>query len=198
MSPLSSQGAAEGTTCKPADKWWEQHGPEHGCRNQRDAQPLQSYQLEKKTCWTRMNAVFFLICLLNDHCHSKIAVTAVTGPPLETHGDSPKMNAETWQGSPTVRGWLDSCQYAHAVVMCPLLNVSFSSILPTCFLAQVCVCVIPCLSCLVNQVSRAENFPTLHVQKWSCTPKMTSTLTANPHFSWARDKPTSQIVCRLG
>jgi len=139
-----------------------------------------------------MNAVFFLICLLNDHCHSKIAVTAVTGPPLETHGDSPKMNAETWQGSPTVRGWLDSCQYAHAVVMCPLLNVSFSSILPTCFLAQVCVCVIPCLSCLVNQVSRAENFPTLHVQKWSCTPKMTSTLTANPHFSWARDKPTSQ------
>jgi hypothetical protein len=116
-----------------------------------------THNLCNRTSWQKNmldqnECCFFLICLLNDHCHSKIAVTAVTGPPLETHGDSPKMNAETWQGSPTVRGWLDSCQYAHAVVMCPLLNVSFSSILPTCFLAQVCVCVwyLVCLASLIK------------------------------------------------
>ena len=88
-----------------------------------------------------------------------------------------------------VTGLLSKCTCSCDV----LLNVSFSSILPTCFLAQVCVCVCDTLFVLPrNRVSRAENFPTLHVQEWSCTPKMTSTLTANPHFSWTRDKPTSQ------
>lgn len=127
---------------------------------------------------------------------SKIAVTtAVTGPPLENHGDSPKMNAETWQGSkredpPHFEGDWTPVKM-HMQLWCAserFILIHPSDLFPS---AGVCVCdtlfVLP-----RNRVSRAENFPTLHVQEWSCTPKMTSTLTANPHFSWTRDKPTSQ------